>query len=45
MRRFYEPARSFAPAIISGKLTHVWIYLVAPVAGALLAIPIHKIIK
>ena len=28
-----NPARSFAPAIASGHLTHLWIYLVAPVAG------------
>lgn len=40
-----NPARSLAPAIISGNLTHVWIYLTAPVLGALSAIPIHKIIK
>ena len=40
-----NPARSLAPAIVSGKLDHVWIYLTAPVLGALSAIPIHKIIK
>jgi len=40
-----NPARSLAPAIVSGKLNHVWIYLTAPVLGALSAIPIHKIIK
>lgn len=30
-----NPARSFAPAIISGHLNHLWIYLTAPTAGAL----------
>ena len=34
-----NPARSIAPAVISGALDHFWIYLVAPVVGALLAVP------
>ena len=34
-----NPARSLAPAVVSGELAHLWIYLVAPVIGALLAIP------
>jgi len=29
-----NPARSLAPAIVSGHLEHLWIYLVAPVLGA-----------
>ena len=33
-----NPARSFAPALVSQHLAHLWIYLVAPVAGALLAV-------
>ena len=33
-----NPARSLAPALVSGHLEHLWIYLVAPVAGASLAI-------
>ena len=37
-----NPARSFAPAIVSGHLAHLWLYLVAPVAGAALAIPVWK---
>jgi aquaporin Z len=40
-----NPARSLAPAIVSGELKQVWIYLTAPVLGALLAIFIHKLIK
>jgi aquaporin Z len=32
-----NPARSLAPALVSGHLTHVWLYLVAPVLGAGLA--------
>ncbi len=33
-----NPARSFAPAIVSGHLEHLWIYLTAPVIGAWLAV-------
>lgn len=29
-----NPARSFAPAIVSGHFEHLWIYLVAPTLGA-----------
>ncbi len=32
-----NPARSLAPALISGELGNVWIYLTAPFAGALVA--------
>ena len=33
-----NPARSFAPAIVSGHLEHLWVYLTAPIAGALLGV-------
>jgi aquaporin Z len=33
-----NPARSLAPAVVSQHLSSLWIYLVAPVAGALLAV-------
>jgi len=32
-----NPARSFGPALIGGSLGEVWIYLVAPLAGAAVA--------
>lgn len=35
-----NPARSIAPAIASGHLEHLWIYIVAPITGAALAVPI-----
>ncbi len=35
-----NPARSLAPALVSGHWEHLWIYLVAPIAGALLAVPL-----
>jgi aquaporin NIP len=40
-----NPMRSLAPAIISGHLEHIWVYLVAPIAGAAVAIPIWFSIK
>jgi aquaporin NIP len=33
-----NPARSLAPALVSQHLANLWIYLVAPVAGALVAV-------
>ena len=33
-----NPARSIAPAVLSGVLDHLWIYIVAPVIGATLAV-------
>ena len=35
-----NPARSLGPALISGNLGALWIYLTAPILGALLAVPI-----
>ena len=40
-----NPARSLAPAIVSGNLQHLWIYLVAPVLGMLLAIPPYRLVR
>lgn len=34
-----NPARSLAPAVMSGHINPVWIYLIAPVIGAILAVP------
>jgi aquaporin Z len=33
-----NPARSLAPALVSGHLEHLWIYLAAPIIGACLAV-------
>ena len=35
-----NPARSLAPAIASGRLGEVWIYVAAPCLGALIAVPL-----
>ncbi|HVX51395.1 MAG TPA: aquaporin [Chitinophagaceae bacterium] len=37
-----NPARSLAPAVVSGHTENLWIYLAAPVAGAAAAIPVWK---
>ena len=33
-----NPARSLGPAVVSGDLAHLWIYLAAPVVGAVFAV-------
>ena len=40
-----NPARSLAPAIVSGNLEHLWLYILAPIIGALLAISTCKLVK
>ena len=37
-----NPARSFAPALVSGNLTHHWLYWVGPIGGMLTAIPLWR---
>jgi len=37
-----NPARSLAPAIVSGHLQHLWLYIIAPITGAALAVPVWK---
>jgi aquaporin Z len=37
-----NPARSLAPAVVSAKLEHLWLYLTAPVVGAVVAVPLWK---
>jgi aquaporin NIP len=37
-----NPARSLAPALLSGHIESLWVYLTAPIAGAALAIPAWK---
>lgn len=39
-----NPARSLAPAVVAMQLEHVWIYIVAPIAGALAAVPLCRCI-
>jgi aquaporin Z len=35
-----NPARSLAPALVSGHLESLWVYLTAPVLGAVVAMPL-----
>ncbi len=37
-----NPARSLAPAIVSGNLQHLWLYPTATILGALLAVPLYR---
>jgi len=40
-----NPARSIAPALVSGNLEHLWLYILAPIIGAVLAISTCKLVK
>lgn len=37
-----NPARSIAPAIVSGNLEHLWVYIAAPIIGAILGIATYR---
>jgi aquaporin NIP len=39
-----NPARSFAPALVSMHFQNLWIYLVAPFLGALIAVPVCRLV-
>ena len=40
-----NPARSLAPALVSGRVGTLWIYLLAPIAGALLAVILCRVVR
>ena len=40
-----NPVRSLAPAVVSGHLEHLWVYLTAPTLGALLAVPLCPLLR
>ena len=40
-----NPARSISPAVVSGHLEHLWLYITAPIIGALLAVLSCKLVK
>ncbi|HBB73045.1 MAG TPA: aquaporin [Planctomycetaceae bacterium] len=37
-----NPARSLGPALVSTRLDSLWIYLVAPIVGALASVPVQR---
>ena len=39
-----NPARSLAPAVVAGRLDHLWVYLTAPIAGALAGVLVCGVI-
>ena len=40
-----NPARSLAPALVSGHFEFLWIYLTAPVIGAIIAVLAYRLLK
>ena len=40
-----NPARSIAPAVVSGNIADLWIYIFAPIIGCLLAVVSCKLVK
>ena len=40
-----NPARSLAPAIMSGNLQHLWLYPLATILGAFLAVPLCSAVR
>ena len=40
-----NPARSFAPELVGGDLSGYWVYLVGPIAGAMVAVVFERILR
>lgn len=40
-----NPARSIGPAIISGDIAHLWLYITAPILGAVSTVPIFNYLQ
>jgi aquaporin Z len=39
-----NPARSLAPALVAWRLDHLWVYLTAPVLGAVAGVAVHRLV-
>jgi aquaporin Z len=40
-----NPARSLAPAVVSGHMACLWVYLLAPTLGAAIAVPVARVLE
>ncbi|MGI8800725.1 MAG: MIP/aquaporin family protein, partial [Solirubrobacteraceae bacterium] len=40
-----NPARSFGPELVLGDFTHLWVYLIGPLLGAILAVAFARILR
>jgi aquaporin NIP len=40
-----DPARSIGPALVSGNLHALWLYIVAPIVGASVAAVAHQFVR
>jgi aquaporin Z len=40
-----NPARSFGPALVSGHFEHLWLYILAPIIGAIVATPACRCVR
>jgi aquaporin Z len=40
-----NPVRSLAPALVSGQVSSLWVYLIAPTLGAGIAVPLWRLVR
>jgi aquaporin Z len=40
-----NPARSIAPAVVSGHLAALWVYILGPILGAAVAVPLWRMVR
>lgn len=40
-----NPARSIAPALVSANLSHLWVYIAAPILGAVVSVPCWRLTR
>lgn len=40
-----NPSRSIGPALVAGELDHLWLYVCAPVVGAVIAMVVYELIR
>jgi aquaporin Z len=40
-----NPARSFGPDLVLGDFSHFWVYLVGPLAGAMIAVAFAHVLR